>query len=68
MQTNDPDDLVNVRVLGETRKSIAVAPAGGGDDDPDRPWTWLPKHVVEVAKNGAITLPEGVARRTGIIR
>lgn len=74
-EAGEIEDFVACRVLGETARLIALAPARGLDpvvdpltgEEEEPGWTWLPKRAVRFTGDGEIALPEGLAKRAGLI-
>jgi hypothetical protein len=62
-------DLIDVTVIlkRENDKAIAVVER----DDKDVKWIWLPKSLIEIERKSAaiveVTLPEWLAKKTGLI-
>jgi len=68
------EDFVAIRVMAETARHIAVLPARArAKIDPvtgeeiEPAWVWLPREHVRFSGNGEIELPEGLARRVGLL-
>jgi len=71
---SEAEDMVAIRICAQTRQSIAVLPIrAAAEIDPltgeeiEPAWVWLPRRHVRFSGDGEIELPEGLARRAGVL-